>query len=102
MSKHFQFEANMTLSGANADIRIPATPSAQKNILAHIYAVITGTAVSGKLSQAHQAKVDAAVAALKATGDKAVVVSGIQDKGAHTCACHQPNTWKCCYDGNHA
>ena len=60
MSKHFQFEANMTLSGANADIRIPAAPSAQKNILAHIYAAITGTAVSGKLSQAHQAKVDAA------------------------------------------
>ena len=82
MSKHFQFEANMTLSGANADIRIPATPSAQKNILAHIYAAITGTAVSGKLSQAHQAKVDAAVAALKDAGDKAVVVSGIQDKGA--------------------
>ena len=33
----------MTLSGANADIRVPATPSAQKNILAHIYAAITGT-----------------------------------------------------------
>ena len=30
MSNHFQFEANMTLSGANADVRVPATPSAQK------------------------------------------------------------------------
>ena len=82
MSKHFQFEANMTLSGAAADFRVPATPSAQKNILAHLYAAITGTTVSGSLSQAHQAKVDAAVAALKAAGEKAVVVSGIQDKGA--------------------
>ena len=44
MSKHFQFEANMSLSGANADVRVPATPSAQKNILAHIYAAITGNA----------------------------------------------------------
>ena len=50
MSKHFQFEANMTLSGANADIRIPATPSAQKNILAHIYAAITGNPPLEKLS----------------------------------------------------
>ena len=38
MSQHFQFEANMTLSGASADIRVPATPSQQKNILAHLYA----------------------------------------------------------------
>ncbi|MGB1448688.1 MAG: TAT-variant-translocated molybdopterin oxidoreductase [Flavobacteriaceae bacterium] len=82
MSKHFQFEANMTLSGAAADHRVPATPSTQKNILAHLYAALTGTAVSGSLSQAHQAKVEAAVAALKAAGEKAVVVSGIQDKDA--------------------
>jgi len=82
MSKHFQFEANMTLSGAAADHRVPATPSAQKNILAHIYAALMGTTVSGSLSDAHQAKVTAAVAAIKAAGDKAVVVSGIQDKGA--------------------
>ena len=33
-----------------------------------------------KSYQAHQAKVDAAVAALKDAGDKAVVVSGIEDK----------------------
>ena len=82
MSKHFQFEANMTLSGANADFEYLQHHQAQKNILAHLYAAITGTTVSGTLSQAHQASVDAAVAALKAAGNKAVVVSGIQDKGA--------------------
>ena len=82
MSKHFQFEANMTLSGANADVRVPATPTAQKNILAHIYAGITGTTIAGTLSQTHQASVEAAVAALKAAGEKAVVISGIHDKGA--------------------
>ena len=81
MSKHFQFEANMTLSGATQIFEY-LQHHQRKNILAHIYAAITGTAVSGKLSQAHQAKVDAAVAALKDAGDKVVVVSGIQDKGA--------------------
>jgi hypothetical protein len=31
MSKHFQFEANMTLSGAAADKRIPMTIANQKH-----------------------------------------------------------------------
>ncbi len=82
MSQHFQFEANMTLSGAAADFRIPATPSQQKNILAHLYAAITGTSVSGTLGAGMQAKLDKAVEALKAAGSKAVVVSGIQEVGA--------------------
>ena len=36
MSYHIQFESNMTLSGANADNRVPANPSELKKILAHI------------------------------------------------------------------
>lgn len=30
MSRHVQFESNMSLSGANADKRVPVTPSQQK------------------------------------------------------------------------
>ena len=82
MSQHFQFEANMTLSGAAADFRVPATPTQQKNILAHLYAALTGTSVSGTLGAGMQAKLDKAVEALKAAGSKAVVVSGIQEVGA--------------------
>ena len=82
MSQHFQFEANMTLSGAAADFRVPATPTQQKHILAHLYAAITGTSVSGALGAGMQAKLDKAVKALKAAGSKAVVVSGIQEVGA--------------------
>ncbi|MDB4014977.1 TAT-variant-translocated molybdopterin oxidoreductase [Flavobacteriaceae bacterium] len=82
MSQHFQFEANMTLSGAAADFRFPATPTQQKNILAHLYAAIIGTSVSGTLEAGMQAKLDKAVEALKAAGSKAVVVSGIQEVGA--------------------
>ncbi len=33
MSKHFQLEANMSLSGANADNRIPLKPSLQNKAL---------------------------------------------------------------------
>jgi len=82
MSQHFQFEANLTLSGAAADFRVPATPTQQKHILAHLYAAITGTSVSGALGAGMQAKLDKAVKALKAAGSKAVVVSGIQEVGA--------------------
>ncbi|MBA23016.1 MAG: quinol:cytochrome C oxidoreductase [Flavobacteriales bacterium] len=82
MSQHFQFEANMTLSGAAADFRVPATPSQQKNILAHLYANLTGSKISGSLEAGIQSKLDKAIEALKAVGSKAVVVSGIQEVGA--------------------
>ena len=70
MSQHFQFEANMTLSGAAADFRVPATPSQQKNILAHLYANLTGSKISGSLEAGIQSKLDKAIEALKAVGSK--------------------------------
>ncbi len=82
MSQHFQFESNMTLSGASADFRIPSTPSQQKNILAHLYAAITGTIISGSLEAGMKTKLDKAIMALRSAGSKAVVVSGIQEVGA--------------------
>ena len=42
MSYHIQFESNMTLSGANADNRIPTNPINQKKIIAHIYSKLKG------------------------------------------------------------
>lgn len=38
MSRHYQFEAGMSLSGSNADVRIPIKPSEEKPILAALYA----------------------------------------------------------------
>ena len=82
MSKHIQFEANMTLSGANADKRYPATPSQQKQVLATIYAQIVGGAGVSGLSDALKKATANAVKALRKAGNKAVLVSGIQDKDA--------------------
>jgi molybdopterin-containing oxidoreductase family iron-sulfur binding subunit len=36
MSRHFQLEANMTLSGAAADKRLPMSTANQKQALVHI------------------------------------------------------------------
>ena len=76
MSHHTQFEANMTLSGANADVRVMAKPSEQKTILADLYnAIVNG-------ASAKNTDVAKAVKQLNKAGNKAVVVTGIQDKNA--------------------
>ena len=41
MSWHMQVESNMSLTGANADHRVPCTPAEQKNLLAYLYDIVT-------------------------------------------------------------
>ncbi|MGW1454696.1 TAT-variant-translocated molybdopterin oxidoreductase [Salegentibacter agarivorans] len=82
MSRHIQFESNMSLSGANADKRIPVTPSQQKAVLAALYGYVAGGSSTSNLP----AKIDDAVVKaarqLRKAGSGAVVVSGIPDDNA--------------------
>ena len=81
MSKHYQFEANMTLSGAAADKRVAMKIADQKQALVKIYNVITGASIAtGKI--ANEEVVAKAAQQLKAAGTKGLLVSGIQDKNA--------------------
>lgn len=82
MSRHFQLEANMTLSGAAADKRLPMSTANQKQALVHIYNIITGSAVAVLLDNQFKAEVNKAAQQLKAAGSKGVLVSGIQDRNA--------------------
>ncbi len=77
MSRHIQFEANMSLAGANADMRVPATPSQQKAVLK---AIATGNA-SG-LPENLKAAAAAARKELNAAGANGVLVTGIQGAAA--------------------
>ena len=78
MAKHFHFESNMSLTGANADHRVPCTPADQQNIIAYIYdRIVRGS--SGKLTPELQAVADKAVAALQNSGAQGVLVSGLDD-----------------------
>ena len=79
MSYHLQFESNMTLSGAKADLRIPTDPATQRNIIAQIYAQLTGAFLVNNLAPQFKKAVNNAVIKLKKSGSKAVVVSGIDD-----------------------
>ncbi|MEM6720257.1 MAG: TAT-variant-translocated molybdopterin oxidoreductase [Bacteroidota bacterium] len=87
MSRHIQFESNMSLSGANADKRIPLTTADQKVVLAKIYAGVTGNAVSGrKLADNVERAIASAVGQIKQAGSKAVVITGINDVEAQSVA----------------
>jgi len=81
MSKHVQFESNMTLSGAAADKRVPMSTANQKLALVKIYDLITGNNIStGKIE--NEAEVIKAAQQLKAAGTNGLLVSGIDDKNA--------------------
>lgn len=81
MSKHIQLESNMSLSGANADKRIPLTITDQKHALVKIYNIITGTSV-GTQKIAREEEVIKAAQQLKSAGSKGVLVSGLDDLNA--------------------
>ncbi len=82
MSQHMQFEANMSLSGANADRRFPVTPSVQKLVLAGLYSKIVGGGSSSGMDDRTAAAVEQAAIALRRGGSKSVVLCGIPDQGA--------------------
>jgi MoCo/4Fe-4S cofactor protein with predicted Tat translocation signal len=46
MSRHFQVEANLSLSGSNADVRILAKPSEQLTLIENLYNTLKGTATA--------------------------------------------------------
>ncbi|WP_445956115.1 TAT-variant-translocated molybdopterin oxidoreductase [Yeosuana sp.] len=86
MSRHIQFESNMSLTGANADKRVPLTPSQQKVALAKLYSYVVGGSVSGSLPEQIEDAVKKAASQLKKAGSDGLVVTGIQDVNAQTVA----------------
>ena len=85
MSRHIQFESNMTLTGGNADKRIIVKPSEQVNVLRMLYeALVEGKSV-GNATPVEDA-VQKALAQLRKAGSRAVVVTGIQDENAQLLA----------------
>lgn len=82
MSRHIQFEANMTLTGANADHRILLTPSQQKIALAKLYSKLNGTTIGGDLPEKAERALDSVVQQIGNNRSGSVVVTGIDDPNA--------------------
>ncbi|MBD1392819.1 TAT-variant-translocated molybdopterin oxidoreductase [Mucilaginibacter glaciei] len=82
MSRHIQFESGMSLTGTNADVRMPIKPSEEGVALVNLYNAISGTTLPGskKLANANTDKAIVLVAKeLVAAKGKALVVAGSND-----------------------
>lgn len=79
MSKHFQFESILSMTGANADERFPHKPSETGRIALALYNAVSGAGAVSGLSDKVAAGIKAAAAQLKAANGEAVVVSGSND-----------------------
>jgi len=86
MSRHYQFEANMSLTGANADKRVPLAPSNQKLALAKLYSKLNGTSVGGDLDEAAERAIDNIVTEIAKNKSAALVVTGLEDENAQAVA----------------
>ncbi|RVU01544.1 4Fe-4S dicluster domain-containing protein [Mucilaginibacter limnophilus] len=79
MSRHIQFEAGMSLTGTNADVRMPVKVSEEGAVLVALYNALAGTTLPGtkKLSSpAAEKAVVLAAKELQAAKGRAVVVTG--------------------------
>ncbi|TNF29076.1 MAG: 4Fe-4S dicluster domain-containing protein [Bacteroidetes bacterium] len=87
MSRHYQFETNMSLTGSNADVRVAVKPSEMASIVIGLYnkvAASTGAAtISGSATDYDAAISKAAEELLEAKG-KGIVVCGSNDAGLQT------------------
>ncbi len=84
MSRHIQFESNFSLTGANADKRIPVKLSQQRAVLNALNGLISGGGSGVELPAGVSEAVTKAAAQLRKSGSRAVVVSGIPDTEAQS------------------
>ena len=84
MSWHMQFESNMSLTGVNADHRVPCTPAEQKKVLAYLHDIVRGVSPSTSLPAQLEKQAKKAANRLLNSGANAVVVSGIDDEVAQS------------------
>lgn len=77
MSRHIQFETNMTLTGGSADKRYKIKPSQMGAALTALYAELGGSVNGGKTHLS--AEIKAVAKELKAAGKNGLVVSGTND-----------------------
>jgi molybdopterin-containing oxidoreductase family iron-sulfur binding subunit len=85
MSRHVQFESNMTLSGANADKRVMVKPSEQHLALIKLYQAVVKGIATKEVTPLNNA-IQKVAAQIKKASTKAVVLTGIQDKNAQLLA----------------
>lgn len=83
MSKHFQFESSLSLTGSNADVRVPVKVSKHGAVVANLYNYIAGKMGSATVSASKldiQDRIAAAGDHLIANKGASIVLAGSNDK----------------------
>ncbi|MFC2112412.1 Fe-S-cluster-containing hydrogenase [Bacteroidota bacterium] len=82
MSKHYQFETGMSVTGSNADVRIKIKPSDERLILAGLYNVLArSTGIERYIAPASPVDIDELTEELLASKGRSLIVSGSNDPG---------------------
>jgi MoCo/4Fe-4S cofactor protein with predicted Tat translocation signal len=84
MSRHFQFETALSLTGANADVRVAVKPSEIGTLALALYNSVVGGGSTAGLSPAAQKQVAQAAKELQANRGASLVVSGSNDPAVQT------------------
>ncbi|MBL7953046.1 MAG: TAT-variant-translocated molybdopterin oxidoreductase [Flavobacteriales bacterium] len=79
MNRHFQFEARMSMTGANADVRVPLKISELPKAVVALHAHVSGN--SAGADAAMMKATEGAAKALMASKGRSVVVSGSNNEG---------------------
>ena len=87
MSRHIQFESNMSLTGSNADVRVAIKPSESADAVISLYNKVAsatgGSVLSGGESE-YDATITKVAEELVAAKGKGIVVSNSNDAGVQT------------------
>jgi MoCo/4Fe-4S cofactor protein with predicted Tat translocation signal len=85
MSKHYQFESHLSMTGANADERFSHRPSETGNIALALLEAVSGNAAGSSIADQKLKKgIEKVAADLKANNGAALVVSGSNDVNVQT------------------
>jgi len=83
MSKHYQFESVMSLTGSNADVRIPVKPSQEGAVVAALYAAVTGSGAAS-IDGVETGRIEKIAAELKENAGSSIVVAGSNNPDVQT------------------
>ncbi len=84
LSKHYQFESMLSMTGANADMRYTHKPSEAAAVAVGLLNAINGGSATGISNPKLKAGLEKAAADLKAAGGAAIVVSGSNNPNVQT------------------
>jgi molybdopterin-containing oxidoreductase family iron-sulfur binding subunit len=79
MSRHYQFESFLSMTGANADVRYTHRPSEASHVALALLAAVGGGGTAPSLEAKLQKGIETAAAELKANNGASLVVSGSND-----------------------